>query len=54
MKILLYSHDWAPSIGGVQTVTMSLARGLAEWHEDEAAPQVTVVTATPAAGMDDS
>jgi len=56
MKILIYSHDWAPSIGGVQTVTMSLARGLAEWREDEAGavPQVTVVTATPAAGMDDS
>jgi glycosyltransferase involved in cell wall biosynthesis len=56
MKILIYSHDWAPSIGGVQTVTMSLARGVAEWHEDEggAAPQVTVVTTTPADGMDDS
>ena len=56
MKILIYSHDWAPSIGGVQTVTMSLARGLAEWHEDQAgaAAQVTVATATPADGMDDS
>lgn len=56
MKILIYSHDWAPSIGGVQTVTMVLARGLAKWHEDgaESAPQVTVATATPADGMDDS
>ena len=56
MKILIYSHDWAPSIGGVQTVTTSLAKGLAEWHDDGvgAAPQVTLATATPAGSMDDS
>jgi glycosyltransferase involved in cell wall biosynthesis len=49
MKILLYAHDWLPTIGGVQTITMSLARGLAE-----AACDVTVVTETPAGGMDDA
>lgn len=56
MKILIYSHDWAPSTGGVQTVTMSLARGLAQWQEEAAcaSPQVTVATATAADGMDDS
>jgi glycosyltransferase involved in cell wall biosynthesis len=49
MKLLLYSHDWLPTIGGVQTITMSLARGLTE-----AACDVTVVTETPAGGMDDA
>jgi glycogen(starch) synthase len=49
MKIVLYSHDWAPTVGGVQTITMYLARGLAE-----AACEVTVVTETPAGGMDDA
>jgi glycosyltransferase involved in cell wall biosynthesis len=49
MKILLYAHDWLPTIGGVQTITMSLARGLAG-----AACDVTVVTETPAGGMDDA
>jgi glycosyltransferase involved in cell wall biosynthesis len=49
MKILLYAHDWLPTIGGVQTITMSLARGLAE-----AASDVTLVTKTPADGMDDA
>ena len=29
MKLLLYSHDWAPTIGGVQTITRLLADGLA-------------------------
>ena len=37
-------------------MTMSLARGLAQWHEDAgcASLQVTVATATAADGMDDS
>ncbi len=56
LSLLMYSHDWAPSVGGVQTVTMSLARGLAGWSKvrvDEEV-EVTLVTQTPADGMDDS
>jgi len=30
VKLLLYSHYFAPSIGGVETIVMSLARGLAD------------------------
>ena len=30
MKLLIYSHFFAPSVGGVETIVMSLARGLAE------------------------
>jgi len=47
MKILVYSHDWAPSIGGTQTVTMSLARGIAaSTRESDDAPELTLVTQT--------
>jgi glycogen synthase len=56
LKLLLYAHDWAPSVGGVQTVTMSLARGFAAWeksHPGEAI-DVTVVTQSPAGAMDDA
>lgn len=57
MKLLIYSHDWAPSIGGIQTVVMNLARGLATWsqtHSDSEHIDVTLVTATPAAEMNDA
>jgi glycosyltransferase involved in cell wall biosynthesis len=52
----LYAHDWCPSVGGIQTVTLSLARGLAAWGESHAgqAIEVTVVTQTPADGMNDA
>ncbi len=55
IKLLLYSHDWFPLVGGVQTVTLSLATGLADWgrtHPGESI-EVLFVTQTPAAGMDD-
>jgi glycogen(starch) synthase len=56
MKLLLYVHTWAPSVGGVETINMVLARGLAEWTGGHRAEQVavTLVTQTPAYGMDDS
>lgn len=52
MKLLIYAHDWAPTIGGIQTVTQSLARGLAA----DTSPRidVTLATMTPANGMDDA
>lgn len=56
MKLLIYAHDWAPSIGGIETVTMVLARGLSQWRVARAGQEiaVTLVTQTPAKGMDDS
>lgn len=56
MKVLLYASDWLPLVGGVQTITMSLAKGFAEWpqtHPEEPV-SVTLVTTTPAGAMDDS
>jgi glycogen(starch) synthase len=49
MKLLVYSHFFAPSIGGVETIVLSLARGLAELRTPDGQPQfdVTVATQTP-------
>ena len=56
MKLLLYSHFFAPSFGGVETVVLSLARGLSERRDARglAEFEVTVVTQTPAGHYDDS
>lgn len=56
MKLLLYSHFFAPSIGGVETLVQSLARGLAESISPDGQKKfaVTLVTQTPAANFDDS
>ena len=56
MKLLIYSHFFAPSIGGVETIVLSLARGLAELRDSNGAPQfeITVVTQTRAENYDDS
>jgi glycosyltransferase involved in cell wall biosynthesis len=56
MKILLYSHDWAPTIGGVQTITMLLAKELANSADPSSVERndVTLVTPTAQAGMNDS
>jgi glycosyltransferase involved in cell wall biosynthesis len=59
VKILIYTSDFAPSIGGVQTITAILAQGLVEWSspangQPAEANDVTIVTRTPAAAMDDS
>lgn len=54
MKLLLYSHDWLPVVGGIQTITMLLAEGLAaERVGDKSNVAVTLVTQTPAGNMDD-
>jgi glycogen synthase len=55
MKILLYSYDWAPTVGGVQTITMLLATEMAKSAQDsEADPiDITLVTPTAQAGMQD-
>jgi glycosyltransferase involved in cell wall biosynthesis len=56
LNVLLYSYDWLPLVGGIQTVTADLAEGLGEWsstHQDDPV-RVTLVTETSAGGMDDS
>jgi glycogen(starch) synthase len=55
MKLLIYSHFFAPSIGGVESIVMSLARGLAQLPSSEksAAFEIILVTQTPAANFDD-
>lgn len=56
INLLLYSHDWFPQVGGVQTVTLALANGFAEWGKTHPGDSIEVVfiTQTPANGMDDS
>lgn len=56
MKVLVYSHSFAPRIGGAETYALLLARGLAS-VSDPTQPdriQVTVATPTDRAGFDDS
>jgi glycogen synthase len=55
MKLLLYSHFFAPSIGGVETIVLSLARGFAELRRPNDTPEFdrTVVTETLAGDFDD-
>ncbi|HWZ99812.1 MAG TPA: glycosyltransferase [Candidatus Dormibacteraeota bacterium] len=56
MKLLIYSHYFAPSIGGVETIVMSLARGLAELRAENGAQEfeITLVTKTSREDFDDS
>ena len=56
LNLLLYSYDWLPLVGGVQSVTADLAEGLSEWssvHKGDVV-SVTLITQTPRLGMDDS
>jgi glycogen synthase len=55
MKLLVYSHYFAPSIGGVETIVLSLAQGLADLRTSTNARQfeVTLVTQTPTGDFDD-
>jgi glycosyltransferase involved in cell wall biosynthesis len=49
MKVLLYSEYFMPIPGGVQSIVLELAAGLAEWssrHEGDSPIDVTVVTRT--------
>lgn len=56
LALLLYSHFFPPSIGGVETIVLSLGRGLAELRDSNGAREfeVTLVTQTPAENYDDS
>jgi glycogen synthase len=56
MKLLIYSHFFAPSVGGVETLVLSLARGLAGLCKAGGDPEfeVTLATQTPAGEFDDA
>jgi len=56
VKVLLYSHDWLPDFGGVQTIVLGLARGLvaSPSANGQGPVQVTVVTQTAATSDWDS
>lgn len=56
VKLLFYSHFFAPSVGGVETIVQSLARGLSDLHDANGAREfeVTLLTQTPAGNFDDS
>jgi glycosyltransferase involved in cell wall biosynthesis len=56
VKLLLYSHAFPPSVGGVETIVASLARGLSQLPKSRiTAPlHVTVVTQTHAGNFDDA
>jgi glycosyltransferase involved in cell wall biosynthesis len=55
VNLLIYSHFFPPSVGGVETIVLSLARGLAELRDANGVPEfeVTLVTKTPAGIYDD-
>jgi len=46
MKLLVYSHFFAPSVGGVETIVLSLARGLAGLRKPGGDPEFEVSLAT--------
>jgi glycogen(starch) synthase len=55
VKLLLYSHFFAPSVGGVETIVLTLARGLAELpaQAPDRRIEVTLATQTPSGSFDD-
>lgn len=56
MKLLLYSHFFGPSVGGVETIVRLLARGLVEVRTPGGAREfeLTLVTETPQGEFDDT
>jgi len=55
MKLLFYSHFFAPSVGGVETIVRDIATGLATVPTVTGSLEfeLTLVTQTPAANFDD-
>jgi glycosyltransferase involved in cell wall biosynthesis len=55
MKLLIYSHFFAPSVGGVETLVLSLARGLAGLRTPTGDPEfeITLATQRPAEKFED-
>jgi len=52
MKLLLYSYFFAPSVGGVETIVLSLARGLAALRDSKGSPEFDITLATQTARGD--
>lgn len=48
MRLLLYSHFFAPSVGGVESIVLDLAKGLTEYHSATGEPEfdITLITQT--------
>src|SRR5215469_7329012 len=55
VKLLIYSRFFAPSVGGTETIVLSIARGLAELRTPSglAEFEITLVTQTPGENFDD-
>jgi glycosyltransferase involved in cell wall biosynthesis len=55
MRILIYTHAFAPKVGGVETIVMALASGLAriDGAGGLAGTDLTVATPTPPGSFDD-
>jgi glycosyltransferase involved in cell wall biosynthesis len=56
MKIVIYTHSFAPQVGGLETIVFLLAQGLARIPPTDRNPvsEIIVVTAAPAGQMDDT
>jgi glycosyltransferase involved in cell wall biosynthesis len=56
MNLLIYSHYFAPSVGGVESIVQSQADGIAKLRtlDGDREFKVTVVTETPAGSCDDT
>lgn len=56
MKLVVYAHAFAPSVGGVETVVMALARGLSgvEAGGGRGTMEVSLATQTPRGNFDDA
>jgi glycosyltransferase involved in cell wall biosynthesis len=55
VRLLIYTHPFAPMVGGIETYTMLLARRLSEVAQADMEPvEVTVVTQAHVRDMDDS
>jgi glycosyltransferase involved in cell wall biosynthesis len=56
LSLLIYSRSWSPEVGGVETITRTLAEGLSKrpYSQTGDSVRVVLVTLTPAGGMDDS
>src|SRR5277367_3886642 len=53
VRLLLYSHFFAPGIGGVEKQVLSLARGLSQRDPQGGAAEFEVTVATNTAGKND-
>jgi glycosyltransferase involved in cell wall biosynthesis len=53
MRLLIYTHSFAPQFGGVETLVMTLARDLAGGQGASEPIEVVVATETPRGKMDD-